>query len=547
MASIKDFFFRKKVVDPMEHVKSFMAMDEYNAQPSAIGDTGSSYGYRYKPNPIYREVYDGERFWGQMGFPIDYQPDFRGLRIRSWQSYYESDITQIIIQNYLMWAVGSGLVLESEPMERMLKKFDSSFDRDNFVADVEEQWRLFANDKSVSHSGMQDLHELAWEAKLNAIVGGDVLVVERFDNSGINYQLIDGYHIFAPVGTSFDTEAKARGNEIKYGVEVNKRGEHIAFFVKDRAGKFKRIPAKHSKTGRRMAWLIYGTKYRIDDVRGMPLFSAVLAEMKNLSRYKEATIESAEERAKLIWAVEHAKDSVEENPWLKSIARPQVEPDSDDGKVPETSKFTNDAFAQDLAMSTNKQVINLPKDTKLSVPQTSNDLAFKDFFTTNFDIVCAALGIPPEVALAKYNSNYSASRMAVKTWEHKMEVIRNKFVKSFYKPIYMFWLDINILQGNIIANGYMTARMKRNKMIIHAFGYCEFYGVNMPHVDPIKEAKAIRTMLGDDKTPLTSFTKAARALNQGDWSKNIEKVRKEREESKDLMEVEEPKIENNDE
>lgn len=486
--------------------------------------------FRYKPYPSVTETWDGEKNYGELGYPVRYIADFRSLSLRSWQSFYESDITQIIIKQYLLWVVGRGLTLNSEPVEKFILKFDGSFNRDNFTDEVEDLWQIYSNSKKCSYSEMQDLHQVAFEALLNSIVGGDVLVVMRYDGALPSIQLIDGLSIYTPTSGDWGAKAKSAGNKIKHGVEVDSKGKHVAYYVAKEEGGFDRISAFHSKTGRPLAWMIYGFKYRLGDTRGMPLFAVVLEDLKKLGRYKEATVASAEENAKVAYTIEHDKAGTGDNPFTNSL-RQAVQ--GGQGTVPETGTG-DDILATRIAMTTNKQAFNLPPGSKLQSHKNEGVIDFKDFFTTNFDVVCATLGIAPEVAMNKYNSNYSASRMASKMSEFKFKVDRSDFSKSFYKPIYNFWLDTRILLGQINTTGYTTAILKNDYLLLEAFRNCEFMGPNLPHVDPVKEANAERIKLGDMDVPLTTFEKSARNLGEGDWWHNIENNKQERDKVKEL-------------
>lgn len=501
---------------------------------------------RYKPYPVYHEHYDGERNIGELGYPIDYFADFRNLSIRSWQSFYESDITQLAIKNYLLWVIGNGLTLQSEPMVRMINKMEPNFNRDNFVEDVEMMWKIYTGLKLSSHDQMQDLHSIAWDAQMNAIIGGDVLVVMRYENGIPNIQLIDGVHVYDPFGPGdYFNKAKGRGNEIKNGIEIDSRGRHVAYYVnvEKTDAKFERIVANHSKTDRPMAWLHYGFKYRLNDVRGMPLFAVVLESLKKIDRYKDAELSGAEQRAKVAYFIEHGINSDGEDIFDKAIEQ-TMQIAQDDGEVPESSRFEGDAAATQIAGTTGGQAFNMPLDTTIKSIASDRENNFKDFFTINFDVICASLGIPPEVALGKYNSNYSASRMAVKTWEHRVGVDRNRVSKGFYKPIYSFWLDMEILKQNINAPGYILSRSRKNYMMKYAYLNCDFHGVNMPHVDPLKEVMAERKKVGNDKIPLTTYSKATRNLNEGDFEQNLSQARNEMEKAKDFLPEPEPAPQN---
>ena len=60
-------------------------------------------------------------------------------------------------------------------------------------------------------------------------------------------------------------------------------------------------------------------------------------------------------------------------------------------------------------------------------------------------------------------------------------------------------------------------------MAIEAYFNARFTGKKMPHIDPLKEAKAIRAMLGDQDTALISFEQATEAMGSGDWMSNYKK------------------------
>lgn len=509
-----------------EDLKSLYIQEGYDPEAS----------YGRKPYMPEWEIYDGEKTFGELGRPINYQADFRSLAIRSWQSFYESDITQIIVSNYLSWAIGDGLMLECEPVSRLIKRFDPNFDRDQFVDDVEMLWKLYSEDKIVSHNKMQDLHQLAWEAEMNAIIGGDCLVIMRFENNYPTIQLIDGLHVSTPMSGTWIADAKKRENKIKNGVEINSKGTHIAYYVHKGEMKYERVLATHIKTKRPAAWLVYGKKYRTNDVRGMPLFAVVVESLKKLDRYKDASISSAEERAKIVYSIQHSKDSTGENP-LNAAVRASVS--TGQGNKEETEKYPGDQEATKLAMTTGNTAINLPVGSELKALKSDSEGQFTDFFTPNFDLICASFEIPPEVALAKYNSNYSASRMAVKTWEHKVKISRNKFTKQFYKPTYDFWLDMEILKGMVIANGYITARISNQWVILKAFKNSSFDGVNMPQVDPVKEVKAELMKLGESTLPISTREKVSKALGAGDWRNNVDRFKEENDHAKELLKKEE--------
>lgn len=471
---------------------------------------------------IFTVSYTGEKNLGEMGPIIDYRPDYDALRFRSWQSYLESEITQTVLKKFVIWIIGSGLKIQCEPSKKVLESEKISLKSEEFNEVVEARFSVFAKSVHADYSGMRSLHRAAKRAFRDAIIGGDVLVVLRYIDKQVKVQLIDGAHVGSPmIGNAFWSKAKESGNTIRHGVEISPTGEHVAFFVKKGLFDYERIAAKGSASGLTMAFLVYGLEYRLDSVRGLPLISAMLETIKKLERYKEATVGSAEERQKIPYTIVHGLGSTGESPLQKQMAKAfNVGADSTkDIPVDVQGK----QLADTIAVTTNKQVFNMPIDSKMEVHESKGELHFKDFYTVNIDLVCAALGIPPEIAMSKYNSNFSASRAALKDWEHTINVTRDDFSSEFYSKIYTFWLEIEILKNKIQAPGYLAAKDEKNYIILDAYRNARFVGANVPHIDPLKEVNAERAKLGKsgENIPLTTVEAATEALNGGDSDQNM--------------------------
>ena len=182
--------------------------------------------------------------------------------------------------------------------------------------------------------------------------------------------------------------------------------------------------------------------------------------------------------------------------------------------------YDSDQLASKVAATTGKQVFNNTQESKIEAMEHKNELYFKDFWETNFNIICGAVGIPPEVALGRYENNFSSSRMAGKAWEYAMKIDRYKFSHVFYKPYYNVWLELEILTNKIQAPGYLTAMVDNNYMALESYKNCTFIGASIPHVDPVKEVVAQRLLLADQTTPLTTHNKACESLNTGDFEEN---------------------------
>jgi hypothetical protein len=504
-------------IEVLQKIKSFFQSKQLSAdQVSELISDGVAKELAQMPKGelsinyrnIFTVSYDGEKNVGEIGPPKDYQPDYNVLRIRSWQSYLESEIAQTVIKRFLTWMIGVGLKPQSEPAELVLESEKIKINSHEFSKIVEARLR--------------NLNMLAKRAYKDAIVGGDTLVVLRYENNFVNVQLIDGAHVQSPIHATETYPMRLKnGNKISNGIECAPNGEHVCFYVKNAYGTFDIVQAYGEQSGIQMAFMIYGFEYRLDSTRGMPLLSVVFETLKKLERYKEAVVGSAEERQKIPYFIEHQNGSTGENPLLDDALHSAGM--SDLSEVDPLSAEKINKLIKHIKATFNKQVLNMPVASTLKSLDTKNELYFKDFYTVNINLLCACISIPPDVALSKYDSNFSASRAALKDWENTLTVERDAFAFQFYKPIYNFWLLLEILSNKIQAPGFLEALIEGDQMVLEAYRMVRFVGTPVPHIDPEKEANAERVKLGTgaDHLPMTTLEAATEALNGGESSANL--------------------------
>lgn len=475
---------------------------------------------------LYVQSFDGEKNLGEIGPAIDYILDHDTLRIRSWQAYLESEIAQTVLKRYALWAIGSKLRLQAEPLEQVLKSEGINLDKnalEAFNEVAEARFKAWSGSSIADHADMESFDKLQQTAFINAKIGGDVLVVLRYEESAVKVQLIDGAHVCSPnIGSTYLTAATASGNKIVHGVEVDAKGKHVRYFVRKPGTIFNYevnpVEARNS-FGQTMAFMVYGSKYRIDNTRGIPLIATVLESLKKLERYKEATVSSAEQRAKLVFQVVHEAFSTGENPLAMQLAKASGYNPAADLPV----DISGNNLANTVAATTNNMVFNMPPGAEMKTLESKLELFFKDFYTINIDIVCATIGMPPNVAMSKYNDSFSASRAALKDWEHSLNVERSSFSFQFNRPVYNLWLDTEVMKNKIQAPGYIAAFMQKNRTVLDAWRTARWAGVPVPHIDPLKEVNAERAKLGDagKNLPLTTLEAATEALNSGDSDNNM--------------------------
>ena len=149
-----------------------------------------------------------------------------------------------------------------------------------------------------------------------------------------------------------------------------------------------------------------------------------------------------------------------------------------------------------------------------------------DFLEANLIYISASMCLPYEVVTMMFRNSFSASRMATQSFQHILNVERESgMCGEYYKPIYEQMLELEILNGNIPAGGYLEALFeKKDPVLIEAYKQCRFIGVNVPSADPSKEVKAEALKL---ENRLTTYSKATENTGGGDALANFEKLKEE--------------------
>lgn len=483
-------------------------------------------------NPVYRKGFDGEKTTGQLGAVIDVVPIHHKLALRSYELYAKNDLIKILEDRKLQWSIGVGLKLEVEPNKEVLSMFNVTID-DSFYKRVESLWKVYMESEMIDYSENVNLHQIAWECKKAASLSGDSLVICRVENKNLTVQLISTQFLINPCIELEGGYKLPEGNCIENGIEFDKRGKHVAYYVLKRDDKellskldnYDRIEAFGKESGKRLAWIVYADKLSHDHKRGVPDTMQVIEKATKLDRFNEAVVAGAEQRANVVYAIEHTADSTGED-ILSQYANNAIPGLGDvDGETDSTPYVLADASAQRIMEATESTAINMPIGAKLNFLQSDRENNFESFDNASSKKVAASMNIPLEVALHSYNSNYSASRAAINGFGHMNEIDQVKFSNQFYKPIYKLWFYLMTYTNVIDAPGYIVAEQQKNRLVVDAYTGCKFVGKKMPHIDPLKEANAIRKFLGDrtkGEIPLISNEQAAEMANAGDFTENIE-------------------------
>src|SRR6478736_3576947 len=171
-------------------------IEEKSTSPESTVYQGDfHYGHSY---PIVNKVWDGEKTLGELGVVVRNMPDYQKLRLRMYNAYATIDTVKIISSKFFYWTIGSGLKLQAEPNRLVLESEGIMNDArvyTKFQKIAEARFMVYANSKECDFLKQKSLHDLAMDAYQGKFLGGDILVIARFDNNGPNYKILSGDNV----------------------------------------------------------------------------------------------------------------------------------------------------------------------------------------------------------------------------------------------------------------------------------------------------------------------------------------------------------------
>jgi len=386
------------------------------------------------------------------------------------------------------------------------------------------EFKLWAENPMCDAERQQNFFGLQQLAFLSMLVSGDVFALFGMkENPRTPYQttvrLLEADRISTPdsSGTSESVEATGGGRIID-GVEIDREGAVVRYHISSRnpmAGAdgseltWTAIDAYGHDTGypnilHLMTW------ERPEQRRGVPFAAAEIEQLKQFDRYMKSEL-----AANLV----------------SSMLTAFIVSDADDGKagmedaVNEEDKVTDDPLQLELAPGA---IYDLPPGKKVeSVNPTRSNGAFEAFVNTSIMVIASSMGIPKEVLVKKYETNYTAARAALLDFWRTVRVYRTRFNSMFNQPIYEQWLSEAVALGRINAPGFFD-----DPAVHKAWCGCMWVGASMGHIDPIKEVNAAAARIANN---ISTQEQEAAEYNGSDWSDIVRQRAKEIQQMQDIL------------
>ena len=453
----------------------------------------------------------GEKFLGGFGVTKDYTiVDYATLRTRSKQLFTENLYARGLIRRLITNEINKGLALEATPDAEIL-----GIPREELAVWSENTERRFniwgKSPLMCDYKGMSTLGAIQRQARMMAIVSGDVLIILRQGPAQLpTIDLIDAEHVDNPDKDADYRAIKRRGNTVEHGVEMDASGNHVAYFVLQEDDTYKRVPSHGPKTGRKQAWLLYGTEKLLDDVRGQSLLALVIQSLKEVDRYRDSEQRAAVVNSMIAMWVEKTTDKTGTLPMSGGAIRNdtvETQNDSQGRKDVEFSAQMPGMMLQEL------QTGEKPTSYDTKRPNVN----FGVFEASIINAIAWANEIPPEVLTLAFANNYSASRGAVNEFKMYLDRIRAGFGEEFCSPIYQDFLLSDVLQGGTKADGFLEAWRDPSQWDkLGAWTLADWAGAIKPSVDLLKEVKAYKELVSEG---WITRDRAARELTGTKYSK----------------------------
>ena len=459
------------------------------------------------------------------------------LRQRARMLYMAAPLATSAINTNRTKVVGIGLALKAAVDREVLGISEEAADR--WQRKTKAEFELWANKKANCDAlGLNTFAELQSVALMSWLTSGDVFaLIKREDPTALNpyslrIHLIEADRISTPsdCGSVYPhntagvvPEGKpGAGNKIYDGVEVDKSGKVIAYYICNRypseiisdGKEWKRIEVIGKKTGLPNILPIMNTE-RPDQYRGVSYLAQIIEPLLQIRRYTESELTAA-----LIQSFFTA--------WIETTTNPADIPFNEVGEgnlygVPEGSDNS-----ENISTSENEYEMGPGTVFHLEPGETIHfgnpnipTAGFDTFMKTLCTLIGSAVEIPYEVLVKSYNSSYSASRGALlEAWE-AIKMRRSWFVADFCQPIYELWLSEAVARGRIKAPGFFS-----DPAIRDAWCKADWIGPVQGHLDPKKEIEAGLTQV---ENGIKTHEQLTRENGGGDWRSNVERLKVENE------------------
>lgn len=447
----------------------------------------------------------------------DIEDNLLVLRQRSRDLYMGVPIGRGAINTMRTNVVGRGLMLKPTIDAEALHI--SSEKAQPLEKKISREWALWAESPDCDMARLDNFYEIQQLAFLNWLASGDCFALlplkarinQPYD---LRIQLVEADRVSSP--DNYDT----MDNQIVGGVEVLKDGEVIAYHIAQHHPlsyaaeqiEWKRIEAYGKQTGRKNVLHIM-SRERIDQRRGVPFLAPVIEALKQLGRYTEAELVAA--LVSGLFAVFIEQKDNGEGDTIGSV-------------IPEDEQI--DAYDDTTLELAPGAIVELRNgETANPVTPGRPNAQFTGFVEAVCKQIGAALEIPFELLMKRFDSSYSASRAALEEAWKMFRMYRTWLANDFCQPIYEEWLAEAVAKGRISAPGFFSDPIRHK-----AYCKAQWNGPARGLLNPVQEVSAAVTRV---ENGFSTRSVETMEMAGGDFYSNCEQLLHEEKALREVKEI----------
>jgi lambda family phage portal protein len=452
------------------------------------------------------------------------------IRQQARDAYHETPQAKAIVDRYADTVVDTGLVVESEPAYQILGITPE--EAEAWSEDVERRFHLWAQSKQCHRSQTMNLYQMQ---RLYAIM-------QQRDNDQFVRLFYDGGQgLQSPLQIEFYDPNQIRGDAFTStygpfgstdGIERNPDGSEKAYKIwyMDASGIMRQATIPHMDSAGNYHMLHGFYSEYPGQTRGYSRLGHAIQEFEKITDFTSATITKAINNAMFAMAIEN--DAIDPSDPFEGVLRTTggAGPASEQFAPPKSSEideveslYTGTPNYTPIPEATLSGpgigIFNLQRGDKIKeLGMKAGTETFGSFIDSFTSYLCASTGMPLEVLLMKFSSNYSASRGTLILFWRIAQIWVNEMAADFLNPVFESWLTVEIAKGRVSAPGWRDPRIRA------AWLNCHWIGSPMPNIDPQKTANADRAYV---ELGATTLERVARNLNGSSASGNAQKLARE--------------------
>ena len=442
------------------------------------------------------------------------------LRQRARMLYMAAPVATSAIKTNRTNVIGCGLQLKSRI--NRVKLGLTPEQAKEWQRKAEEEFELWAaNKRNCDAIGVNNFYTAQQLALASCLLSGDMIVLLKHEDPtvlnpyGLRFHMIEADRVSTPTamtaGSSFFanmTQGETKeGNRIYDGIEVDKNGRIIAYWIRNTypfqqtadKTEWKRVLATGEETGLPNVLHVMETE-RPEQYRGVSYLAQVIEPLLQMRRYTDSELTAA--------VVESFFTA-----FIKTEADPNENPYNEVGGDG-TEQVSDDPNEYEMGPGQ----INIMKpgeDVVFGDPKRPAG-GFDGFVVAICKQIGAALEIPADLLLKSFNASYSASRAALLEAWKAFKMRREWFADDFCRPLYEVWMAEAVARGRIIAPGFFS-----DPAIRAAWLGSEWIGPTQGQLDPVKEITAEQLAC---ENGFSTREQSTIRLNGGSFEANAEQL-----------------------